>query len=227
MATTKKYHTYGKNQRQYDDTPIRKRIKKLEDKLFQLYRKETRLSGEGRIQTKTATLHGKRVKFKCVCWTDEYEHNGETDTFHITRTNCYSYTQAVFEDLIDYYCENLPQENWEILAEGDESDARYVAECYEDSVKDSDSVTGNETGSYFCNTWKAMEALYGNDETLQEALDALDMKITNEDGTVSPERNDCIIRFFIAGQQNAAAVRRLQLALQAKLKRHKIEGINE
>lgn len=68
-----------------------------------------------------------------------------------------------------------------------------------------DSVTGNASGSYYCNTWKAEEALAHNWDLLAEALEEF-----GQDGTdvlkKGAEAMDVTIRCYLLGQAIAAVL---------------------
>lgn len=79
----------------------------------------------------------------------------------------YNYYEAVHNDVLDYIRENYtPDEIREALAE----DPFDLKEHLHDILWVTDSVTGNASGSYYCNTWKAEEALAHNLDLLAEAL---------------------------------------------------------
>lgn len=78
----------------------------------------------------------------------------------------YNYREAVREDVLEYIRDNYtPEEIREALQERDD-----FAEKLNDELWINDSVTGNASGSYYCNTWKAEEALAHNLDLLGEAL---------------------------------------------------------
>jgi hypothetical protein len=78
----------------------------------------------------------------------------------------YNYREAVTADILDYIRENYtPEEIREALQERDE-----FAEKLNDDLWICDSVTGNASGGYYCNTWRAEEALCHNLDLLGEAL---------------------------------------------------------
>ena len=93
----------------------------------------------------------------------------------------YDYYAAVRSDAEDYL-----EENYEGPIE-DETDA------YDDMFV-SDSVTGNASGSYYCNTWQAESALCHNSGLLAEAIE--------EFGSCKPdpESQDVTIRCYVLGQ---------------------------
>lgn len=78
----------------------------------------------------------------------------------------YDYNTAVLADVLEAIKENYtPEEIAENLADRD-----TFAEKLHDDLWINDSVTGNASGSYYCNTWKAEEALCHNLDLLGEAL---------------------------------------------------------
>lgn len=79
----------------------------------------------------------------------------------------YNYYEAVKNDVLDAIRENYTEE--EICEELNDRDA--FAEKLHDDLWIDDSVTGNASGSYYCNTWKAEEALCHNLDLLGEALE--------------------------------------------------------
>lgn len=78
----------------------------------------------------------------------------------------YDYKQAMDADIRDHIRENYtPEEIAEKLRDRDEWEQEL-----NDDLWICDSVTGNASGSYFCNTYKARECVIDNTELLQEAL---------------------------------------------------------
>lgn len=95
----------------------------------------------------------------------------------------YNYLEEMVKDIISYIEEN------EIEVNEDTYDELY------DKLWTEDSVTGNASGSYWFNTWKAEEALCHNWYLLEEALTefcepALELK-------KGPEWADVIIRCYV------------------------------
>ena len=100
----------------------------------------------------------------------------------------YDYRKAIKSDIIDYIEENFEpsevnEENWETIY-----DALWV----------SDSVTGNASGSYFCNTWEAEEALCHNLDIISDISE--DWGITAELTQSSAEAWDVRIRCYLLGE---------------------------
>ena len=75
----------------------------------------------------------------------------------------YNYFEAVKNDVLDYINEN------EIKVTTSNKDE--LADSLNDDLWTNDSVTGNGSGSYFFNTWKAEEALCHNLDLLGEACE--------------------------------------------------------
>ena len=71
----------------------------------------------------------------------------------------YDYKETIKDDIREYIDNEI---NFTDYADLDELNDKLFIE---------DSVTGNASGSYFCNTWKAEEALCHNLDILEEAAD--------------------------------------------------------
>ena len=74
----------------------------------------------------------------------------------------YNYLESVKEDVLNYINEN------EIKVTSANRDE--VESDLNDTLFVSDSVTGNASGSYFCNTWKSAECLVHNWDLLEDAM---------------------------------------------------------
>ena len=74
----------------------------------------------------------------------------------------YNYYEAVKEDVLQYIRENIDFTDYSDI---DELSEKLFDDCWID-----DGVTGNASGSYYCNSWKAEEALAHNWDLLVEAL---------------------------------------------------------
>jgi hypothetical protein len=101
----------------------------------------------------------------------------------------YDYESAVFNDLKEYALEWLNDHYEEEIELKDFSYSLY------DDAFVSDSVTGNASGSYWCNSWKSEICLVGNSELYSEAL-------AEFGGTFdeSPENRDVTIRCYMLGR---------------------------
>jgi len=74
----------------------------------------------------------------------------------------YDYEQAVKDDVLDYIRGNIDFRDFDTIEE--------LQEKLADDLFVEDSVTGNASGSYYCNAWKAEEALCHNWDLMEEAL---------------------------------------------------------
>jgi len=76
----------------------------------------------------------------------------------------YDYREAVKDDVRNYIAENLTIEAYK--GQRDELEEMLNNDLWVD-----DGVTGNASGSYYCNAWKAEESLCHNLDLLAEALE--------------------------------------------------------
>lgn len=104
----------------------------------------------------------------------------------------YNYMDAMTKDIRDYITEYISREDYA-------EDRDRLEEYLNDTLWTEDSVTGNASGSYHCNTWKAEEALAHNWDLLAEALEEF-----GQDGTDILEKGaeamDVTIRCYLLGQ---------------------------
>lgn len=102
----------------------------------------------------------------------------------------YDYRQAVRDDILDYIKEHdihVTNKNREEV-QGFLYDTLFVE----------DSVTGNASGSYTFNTWKAEEYLCHNLDLLAEAIDEFGADAgTYKDCIESAETADVVIRCYL------------------------------
>ena len=113
----------------------------------------------------------------------------------------YNYLDAVRSDVLDYIREEINFRDYDDLEE--------LEEHLNDTLWCDDGVTGNASGSYYCNSWKAEEALSHNWDLLAEAL-----REFGQDGTgileQGPEAMDVIIRCYLLGQAIAEALEEIE-----------------
>lgn len=64
----------------------------------------------------------------------------------------YNYLEAVTADVLDYIKDEIDLAEWKGNRDG-------LEEKLNDDLWTVDSVTGNASGSYYCNAWRAEEAL--------------------------------------------------------------------
>lgn len=114
----------------------------------------------------------------------------------------YNYLEAVTSNVLDYIKEEINLDEWKGNREG-------LEEKLNDKLWTVDSVTGNASGSYTFNTWKAEENLAHNWDLLAEALDEF-----GQDGTdvlrQGAEAMDVTIRCYLLGQAIAEALDELE-----------------
>lgn len=109
----------------------------------------------------------------------------------------YDYLQEVTEDVKQYILDEVDASQY--------ADREALEEALNDDLWTADSVTGNASGSYYCNSWRAEEALSHNWDLLAEALEEF-----GEDGTdilkKGAEAMDVTIRCYLLGQAIGAAL---------------------
>lgn len=98
---------------------------------------------------------------------------------------CYDYLENIKEDIKNYMKENGIE---------DITDDLY------DDLFISDYVTGNASGSYYCNAYKAQEALKGNYDLLRDALEMFGETSIPVDRLDDYEYFDVTIRCYLLGQ---------------------------
>ena len=67
----------------------------------------------------------------------------------------YNYLEAVTDDVREYIRDEIDLSEWK-------GDRDGLEEKLNDDLWTADSVTGNASGSYYCNAWRAEEALSHN-----------------------------------------------------------------
>ena len=118
----------------------------------------------------------------------------------------YNYLEAVTADVVEYIKNEINLTDYDSREE--------LEEALNDELWTADSVTGNASGSYYCNAWKAEEALAHNWDLLAEALTEF-----GQDGTdvlkQGAEAMDVTIRCYLLGQAIAEALEELEEELAA------------
>lgn len=115
----------------------------------------------------------------------------------------YNYMENMVKDVLVAIKDNYDMNNYD-----DRDELEQV--LYDDLWVD-DGVTGNASGSYYCNAWKAGEAVCHNWDLLQEAMEAFGCEDINpiEKGA---EWCDVTIRCYLLGQAIAEALDQLEAA---------------
>ena len=81
----------------------------------------------------------------------------------------YNYLMAVTEDVKEWIEDNMDLEH-DIMT-GTFEDLDDIREYLNDTLWTEDSITGNASGSYYCNTWEAEEALAHNLDLIEEVAE--------------------------------------------------------
>lgn len=112
----------------------------------------------------------------------------------------YNYLEQVTSDAKEAILERMNK--WDF---NDRDELEQVAN---DELWTDDGVTGNASGSYYCNAWKAEEAICHNWDLLEEAIDEFggDTDILKQ----GVESCDVTIRCYLLGQAIAAALDELE-----------------
>ena len=124
----------------------------------------------------------------------------------------YNYLEAMVEDIKEYIRND---------AEIDRNDLEYGREALEEKLNDDlwteDSVTGNASGSYFCNSYKSMECVLDNIDLLHEMCEefgieaeTIGQKFLDEEW----EWMDVSIRCYLLGQAIAQALDEIEEDLE-------------
>lgn len=114
----------------------------------------------------------------------------------------YDYLEAMTADVLDYIEENIDLTEY--------ADAEELESFLNDELWTEDSVTGNASGSYYCNAYKAEEAIAHNTDLLIEAIEEFgDDAESYKKALQSPEYADVTIRCYLLGQAIAEAIEQL------------------
>lgn len=116
-------------------------------------------------------------------------------------TTKYDYLEAVTVAVKIYIEEEIDLSEWKGRAD-------ELEELLNDDLWINDSVTGNASGSYYCNRWKAEEALCHNWEELAEAFEEFGWQDVNPFDK-GAEWCDVLLRCYYLGQAIAAALEEL------------------
>lgn len=103
----------------------------------------------------------------------------------------YDYREAMTEDVKEWIKENIDLTEWTEDREG-------LEQQLNDDLWTEDSITGNASGSYYCNSYNAEESISHNWDLLNEALDEFGQNNINviEKGA---EWADVTIRCYLLG----------------------------
>ena len=112
----------------------------------------------------------------------------------------YNYLEQVTSDAKDAILE--------CMDEWDFNDRDELEQVANDELLTDDSVTGNASGSYYCNAWKAEEAICHNWNLLADAIEEFDgnTDILRQ----GAEACDVTIRCYLLGQAVSNALDKLE-----------------
>ena len=113
----------------------------------------------------------------------------------------YNYLEQVTTDAKEAILEKMEYWNFD--------DREELEEVAHDELWADDGVTGNGSGSYYCNAWKAEEALCHNWDLLAEACEEFGEDI-GEAVKQGAEACDVTIRCYLLSQAIAAALDELE-----------------
>lgn len=113
----------------------------------------------------------------------------------------YDYLEAMTADAKAAILEHI--NDWDF------NDREELEEIANDKLWIDDGVTGNASGSYYCNTWRAEEALCHNWDLLEEAADEFGQDV-GELFRAGAESCDVTIRCYLLGSAIAAAINELE-----------------
>lgn len=120
-------------------------------------------------------------------------------------TEKYDYRKAVLDDVRNYIAEEIDTAEWR-------GRRNELEEELNDELWTDDSVTGNASGSYWFNTWKAEESLCHNLDLLEEACFCFGCH--SEEYLTSPESADVTIRCYLLGECIAEALDEIENDLE-------------
>lgn len=116
----------------------------------------------------------------------------------------YNYLESIKVDVKEYI-------NNEITLK-DFTDREELEQKLNDDLWVEDSVTGNASGSYYCNAWKAEEALAHNWDVLEEAL--AEFGCEGNPIEKGAEWCDVTIRCYLLGQAIAEVLEEMEEELE-------------
>lgn len=108
----------------------------------------------------------------------------------MTNTTDYNYMEAMTKDIKEYIKNEVTLSDY--------SDRDELEEYLNDTLWTEDSITGNASGSYFCNAYKAEECLCHNWDLLAEAVQ--EFGYTGNVLEKGAEWCDVTIRCYLLGQ---------------------------
>lgn len=109
-----------------------------------------------------------------------------------------TYFDEMYEDVLEYIAENIDLTDY---TEDGELDRDTLEEKLYDDCFIADSVTGNASGSYYCNAYKAAEKVFNEIDLLIKALECFgDEPESYKRALQSPEYADVTVRCYYLGE---------------------------
>lgn len=109
-----------------------------------------------------------------------------------------SYFNEMYDDVLEYISENIELADY---TEDGELDREALEETLNDECFIADSVTGNASGSYYCNANRAAEKVHSEIDLLIEAIECFgDDAEDYKKALKSPEYADVTIRCYYLGE---------------------------
>ena len=116
----------------------------------------------------------------------------------------YNYLESIKEDVKEYIKNEITLKDF--------TDREELEQKLNSDLWVEDSVTGNASGSYYCNAWKAEEALAHNWDVLEEAL--AEFRCEENPIEKGAEWCDVTIRCYLLGQAIAEALDEIEEELE-------------
>lgn len=115
----------------------------------------------------------------------------------VNMTNTYNYLDALINDINDAINDHDIDFDWDDFIDDDgKLDADYAIDSLNDACWDTDTITGNASGSYTMSKQQAEQHLAGNFDLLAEAVEELQ----NNDASIlakGAEACDVLIRIYL------------------------------
>ena len=116
----------------------------------------------------------------------------------------YNYLESIKEDVKEYIDNEITLKDF--------TDREELEQKLNDDLWAEDSVTGNASGSYYCNAWKAEESLAHNWDVLEEAL--AEFGCEGNPIEKGAEWCDVTIRCYLLGQAIAEVLEEMEEELE-------------
>lgn len=116
----------------------------------------------------------------------------------------YNYLESIKADVKNYIDNEITLKDF--------TDREELEQKLNDDLWTEDSVTGNASGSYYCNAWKAEEALAHNWDVLEEAL--AEFGCEGNPIEKGAEWCDVTIRCYLLGQAIAEVLEEMEEELE-------------